>query len=560
MTNRKKYDLAMLLCFAVCAVFMCLKAPHGLFTSDEAIYLAIPYRMMQGDRLIVHEWNSIQIYSMLIYPLYSLYIRLAGTMDGILLNFRFFYVIFQLLIGACIYFMLRKSSGAGAIAASVIYMLYSPFNLMTLSYNTVGIGMLTVCLLTAAYGKSVFSRIAVGLTFSAVILCNPYTAVFYCLYAACTFYFLVSKKKNMPDLFRWKSFLTVTAAAAAVGITVGLYMFRGLDLNTIKSNLWCILYDDVENTQEGLGQAMLRYFKLLFTHSRVSACVFSAAALLLLLYAADKKRAEHKNAYRIAAALLSVFYLACEMVTTAYINLLMVPMIIAGLFSYLLGDRKEKRLFLSLYLGGILYSMCMNLASNTQYFAISSGLSLTCTASMFFIMKDFAEMKKTEPGEKAAAAFCIVCFAAQLALMGACRCSQCFSDSPVREHDYTVESGIAKGLKTTEETAERNYYAILRDTEALRQSEGKNVVYFANSPWLYLLDEKRNGASSPWNSLSDPMFELKKIEDYWRANPDKVPEKMYLPKSCWALPMLLDGLKESFPVQTETELGYIVSR
>ena len=81
--------------FSLSVLFNIWRAKFGYFSRDESLYLAIPYRMLQGDLLLLNEWHLSQMSAFLIYPLLKLYLLLFQTTDGIALNFRYIYICFH---------------------------------------------------------------------------------------------------------------------------------------------------------------------------------------------------------------------------------------------------------------------------------------------------------------------------------------------------------------------------------------------------------------------------------------------------------------------------------
>lgn len=80
----------------------------------------------------------------LTYPLVCFYLRIKGGLDGITLFMRYACSFFQILTAVFIYIRLNKISWGGALVASISYLLYIPFGIMALSYNSLGIMMLLI--------------------------------------------------------------------------------------------------------------------------------------------------------------------------------------------------------------------------------------------------------------------------------------------------------------------------------------------------------------------------------------------------------------------------------
>lgn len=135
--------------------FLIWKAPYGFHMSDEAFYLATPYRYLQGDALLAEEWFPTLFSSFLLCPLLRLYLLIKPTTEGIIVNFRYIYVFFHILTAVFIYCRLVRRSPVAAAGAALAYALYTPYNIMALSYNSMGaaFALLSVLILGTAEKK-----------------------------------------------------------------------------------------------------------------------------------------------------------------------------------------------------------------------------------------------------------------------------------------------------------------------------------------------------------------------------------------------------------------------
>lgn len=109
----------------------------GVDLSDEAWYLAQPYRFALGDRPFVDEVHPTQTAALLSAPLVRAYLALAGGSGGLVLAARCAWFLLALACAACAWSALRKHAGAALALLCVLpCVLQVPFGLPTLSYNT----------------------------------------------------------------------------------------------------------------------------------------------------------------------------------------------------------------------------------------------------------------------------------------------------------------------------------------------------------------------------------------------------------------------------------------
>ena len=158
-------DVAFMLIIAALTAFSIWKAPYGHVTSDEAFYLAVPYRLLQGDALLAQEWHVSQLSGLLLTPVLWLYYLLGGTSEGIILAFRYIYIAVQTLTAIYIYLSFRKDEDRAtinAIAAACVYLMFVPYNIMALSYNTMGICALTIAGVSIATANNKWHKVVIG--------------------------------------------------------------------------------------------------------------------------------------------------------------------------------------------------------------------------------------------------------------------------------------------------------------------------------------------------------------------------------------------------------------
>lgn len=85
-------DAAFFLAFVCLLAYFIFLAPYGWAGSDEAFYVAEPYRFVQGDCFFTDDWNCGQLFAFALIPLMKLRLALEPSTDGIILSFRYYYV------------------------------------------------------------------------------------------------------------------------------------------------------------------------------------------------------------------------------------------------------------------------------------------------------------------------------------------------------------------------------------------------------------------------------------------------------------------------------------
>ena len=160
-------------CIIILFLFLLWKCKIGFANIDESFYLTIPYRLCRGDGLIIHEWHLSQLSGFLLFPIMRIYLGIVRSTEGILLNFRYIFT-FLWTVSACfVFYRLKSISLLGAMVSSICYMLYTPFGIMALSYNSMGIMLMLIsCIIVVTSLKCVRQQYCIaGILFAGAVLC-----------------------------------------------------------------------------------------------------------------------------------------------------------------------------------------------------------------------------------------------------------------------------------------------------------------------------------------------------------------------------------------------------
>lgn len=566
----KIYDLCFAVGFALMLVFLIWKAPFGFQGKDEPFYLTIPYRMMQGDSLITDEWHVTQLSAFLLYPIVRLYAALGGTGEGILLAFRYIYVAVQAATAAYIWLRLRRVNAPGGIAAALLFMVFAPNQLMALSYNTMGFALMTAAGLTMALGKRrVVSCFVSGLMLAGAVLCCPQLAALYLIYSVCVLLVKLSPRaaQYLDFGFSGKEWLCLTAGAGVIAIVFAVVVLSSAGLDGFLAAIPEILKDPAHpatGVGEKVGEAG-RMFKMAYP----ALWVFAAMGTLLITIGADRGRMRRRGIYALCALLLTAALMHWDVIHKEN-NFVMLPVNYLGLCAYILTEKKNTRLFRFLFIPGCVYGVCIHFASNTHIYAITSAMCVTCTASLPLIGTLSSELlhDSRERASRMSRVLCaatsaalILALAAQLGIETLLRMRYCFAAGETRTAymDCVIESGAAKGIKTTRECA-GEYYSLLNSTQAVRDGQGKNVLYLTYQTWPYLLDEKTDCGYSAWLGLDYPENVAARLKRYWELHPEKAGSiYIYIDKSLSGQEQetLLSALGQDAASLNDSGSGYI---
>ena len=233
------------------------KAFYGGPSLDESFYLTIPHRYSMGDVPFADEWHLSAMTGFLQLPFVWLYTNLFGT-EGIILASRIFYVFAHAAVTTVIYTRIYKK-GFLSIAACFILFIFAPYNIMQLCYNSMGIDLTLlsgILLATANHGSSKASLIASGVCLAGAVLCCPYLASAYVLYAVCTLVHVLmnrlSKQKRdwliSSDMFSGRSFLFFSVGIFALAAVFAVFLFSRASIFKLLESIPYMLKDPEHQT------------------------------------------------------------------------------------------------------------------------------------------------------------------------------------------------------------------------------------------------------------------------------------------------------------------------
>ncbi len=524
-------------------IFLFWKAQYGYGNRDEAFYMTIPKRLCQGDALLSEEWHVSQLSAFLLYPLMKIYMLFNPSFEGAVLHFRVFYILFQVICAVWIFYRMKRLSRPVALIASLFFMLYAPFNIMALSYNSLGIGFFALATVTYvstpadASRRCYFVNMALaGLFFACTVLCCPYLAALYFFYLlAVGVASLVGRlqKKPFADThpLSWMTLLGFTVGVAVMALLFLVFVLSRSSLSQILDSVSQIM-NDPEHSAFSLTYTLKKFGKSIINSNSYAIWCYPAIGVLAFAACLDRKSYVRKTVYFILAAALTVTY-ALGFLEKPYINYLMMPLNLLGLVSFFLCEKRPWKVFLAMFCPTLLYAYAVCSSSNQQFYVISSVFSVGCICSLYFIYRFLSvyPQRKVTLLRIATQAVGILAFGVICVFAMQIRSTATFWDKDVGELDVKIEEGINRGVITREYYKNKDEQE-RRDTEEVRAIPEGNVLYLSQNTGLYLLDQKNSAAFSAWMSLgtmTKPYLKqaISRLNEYYRQNPHKAPDVIF---------------------------------
>ncbi len=547
--NISKQSLAFAVLFVLAFAFMLWKCPYGFGGSDEAFYLTVPHRLTLGDKLFRDEWHLSQLTSFFTLPFVALYRYLNGSNDGIMLAARYTYAVIHALAALVIYLRLRRF-GRLSVAGSIIYMLFTPFDMMCCSYNTVALDALALAGVLAGTADGARTPdIAAGALFACAVVCCPYLVTVYALYLIMTALYAVLYRKTgkrtwQNPLLTWGRFWRVTLGIMITAALFAVFFFRHSSIADVIAALPG-LFTDPEHPGYSVVFMLKHYAYCLVTAHRLICVPLGIYALSLVWLVFDKRRAEHVHIHLSLAALsaLVCFLLFSKELTQSYYNGIMLPLSFVGFTAYLLLDDKPRGLFAALFVTGLLYSVCVCATSNMGFDVMSMAFAVVNLGSVVFIsllLRQSARMPRKR--RRLAAAAGIAPVACLALLVVTVKAAHCFWDAPPAWLTVRIEAGPARGIITSQRLND-DYMRVYDDLAAYKAEPRGNILVYAQETWCYLiLDDYPYAGFSAWLSGLDSVTE-QRLGLYYELNSAKYPQYVYILKdNAFAAPQL-DGAR-----------------
>ncbi len=546
--------VAFFLCFALLLGLLLWKCPYGYASQDETFYLATALRLLRGDHMLVDEWHMTQFSSLILIPSLWVYLRIAGTTEGMVLSFRIIYTVLWGVASLFLYFRVRHFHEHGARCASLLMLCYAPYGIMAFSYNSLGILFLvnTAVFLLCARRLRRAQQFISGIFFAAAVLCCPYLAFIYVLYTTAIISFLI--RKNGPtapagktDIVNCWFFFTLGVLLLAL-LFLGM-VFSGASMAELEKAI-PLVFQDEEHLDFSLQNKTSIYLSSI-AHSNS----FFWPMLILLGFAMLLQRFSNREIWLCVVCGVVFLYLRCFMQEKPYLNYLMLPLTFGGI--YVLAATRQKNLWKIARLWlipGILYTFCLNYSSNQHFYAISSAATVSSLAGELMLWMHCDELRKA--AKRAGCLFLCgyaavaMLFAGQMRYLVPFRIQTVFQEPGLMKYEeqHRIQQGPQKGLLATVDNAEE-YNRIFDD---IHDIHGKKVLYLSGQTWMYLMNDNEIASFSAWLGEVDEK-KLKRLQRYYSLRPQKKPELIYIPEE--NVPFALSFLSPEAVNIQQTENG-----
>ena len=265
--QRRRQHLIFIGLFLLTELLLIWRSFYGFNTADEMYFIGTSERIFRGEKILIDEWNPTQqLCGFLLHPIYSLIRSTLGSTEGIVMASRFLYLAFEGVIAVFLYLRLQRR-GFASFGPVFLFLLFAPFGICAMSYNSIEFGLLTVLLavLSAKMEHSVPEYLLCGILIAMIVLANPFALLMYAAYGVLCLYVTVRNQRRgtaAEGPLHIKSFLWMTLGAGIILFFFVLFVFQRGTLSEMLANVPHIVGDSEH--QEGYWYKTKRYFYLCF--------------------------------------------------------------------------------------------------------------------------------------------------------------------------------------------------------------------------------------------------------------------------------------------------------
>lgn len=466
---------------------------YGVDFTDESFYVAVPYRYVRGADAFVSEHAVAQGFvGLLLYPFVRAYYGLAGT-GGIVLFVRHLHFLFTAAVAAAAAASLRPMlplrTGALVGLAAVAFV---PFEIHSLSYNTMGGGFLTAgCLLgflSLREPERRGVRAAAGLCLGLTAFSYPPLGVAAAVAFGAQLALARGPDRRAALVYQASAAALPLVAMAAVVLAAGLGRFRA-DVRERSSGehvgangLWQVVHHELDTLRHPVLLAVAVAVLALAWRFRREAAVLPLFVLPLLALPAGP-----------VSYLSSISFAACF----AWLAVPLLPIV-----------RRRTgaaQLAAAVWLPGMIGSFVVGLSSSDGAQAAGVGALPAMLVSSVFLV--WALEESLPLGLRRAG---IVPAVTALVALLVFEAFPTYRDSPVSKLDARIRSGAFAGLYTTSEKRD----LIVNLGRDLAGVDASCRIVFLDFPAGYLLTDAAPSTTSAWKELHPQLLALYERDGY----------------------------------------------
>ena len=500
------------------------RCQYSFCWSDESFYLSTVHRFWLGDAPFRDEWNTGQLYAVLLLPFYGAWRALAGSTEGIYLAARVTAVLLIFAEALGLWLLMRRRWPGAALAGSLLVLFYAKANLSGLSYYTLAFFFFFGGLLIL-YGlwqkrpggpaRAALLALA-GVLEALAVVCMPFAALLWLAVLVPLF---------LPRLKRWRSacLWLIAGAVLAAAVYLGWVLSR-VSLAEILENLPWVLSDPDSNTVS-LPVLILKFFAQPF-YQLLPGLVLWGPALAFTLWARlrGKEIPDSRRQHLFGAAAMG--FVLNILGSGAMLGRAHLALCVLGLECWLLlpAARRPRAELAFFGLPGFAFAFIWQIGSNTGFSGMTLGFAVMVPfgAACLESLLGEAAVASTVSGGRVRALLAVLLIL-PVAVSAWQRVALVYRDAPLSECMVRLEEGPAWGLYTSPGAAEQ--YTQLCQVLAEDSADAQGPIFIsALAPWAYLCTDRPVAAPTTWRIYTNSSV----LEGYYQLYPQRQPQTVLI--------------------------------
>ncbi len=529
--SEKRKNFFYIILLSLSAFLLANNAFYGFGWTDEALYTATANSLYHGNKLFFDIFEPTQIYSVLVYPLFYIFVKLTGSTDCIYLFMRIATIIIQFATSVFVFFILsKKYRKEESFLASCILLIFSRAHLFGPSYYTFVLVNFTIANILIFYvfelkAKSAWLFVS-GIFYGFAILCNPYLVLPYVAFSLCCVI--------LPSLRKYiKKYILIWAGTVLIGTMFLIFVLKNGNLKEFPAALTYFF-----SSPEYSSKTMLLRIKWLLKFPRllVTQFIYFLPFTVLAVISFFKKNIKEKINFTknktILLLLLFVNYIIQILCINKDNGMPVTGFFVVSILSFFLFNSKKfkdlKKEILYFLIPGLSLSFMACLASDTGFGVFSIGIAacMPFAASLYFDTFCLKSSCKTEK-YLFALPLCLLIlgtlyYRVNLTYRDA-RISPHYIFIPKIEKNITkIDRGPAKGLWTHNKN-KKQYDSIYSIVKNIESDKDDYFMILRLCPWAYLVNSKLKPFSmTAWRVSANDLRLKPYFEEFGHRFPEHI--------------------------------------
>ena len=501
--------------------FLFSRARYGYIYNDEPFILTLAHRLLKGDALLCDEWHPTQLTGYLNYFITKVYFMFHSSTEGMILNFRYIYVVLWTLTILVIYRRISKYTKKPIITcfACLYLLLFSSMDIMTLSYNFYSLAGVMLCYTFVVTGNKKWEYFLSGIFYSIATLASPYLSIVFILYYIGYGIYKWILKKEINNKWKEVTLYLLYGVLVSVVLFVIFFFRHGGSIDKAIQTLHYVFTDN-QYPNKSFAWTILGFLGTAYFKFYLFAFILIGTYLIGKIF---KRKDIRWFEVHCALFVLLMPWMRNNYRYYYYFNKQIVQMCFLG-FHALIINKNRNKTFTVLYFVGFLFGFVLYATSDLQAIATSIGLCVSGFASFFLI---YDCLNQYEINNIIKWLCCFGVMIAQINCQVKLRNSKYYWDFDISHNTYEINNSIAKGIYVTE--SEYNEYESIYDNLKKYIPEHSKLCCLSKKPLIFLMNDSEYNTYSAWISGSKD-YKIRRMKAYYKSHLDKMPDYVYVTK------------------------------